>query len=58
MLVLAVEDAAMVLKCGDLSTAVVVAGGHRLVSEAEFFLFATGDDKGVVSSPLTSLQIV
>lgn len=55
---MAVEDAAVVLKCGDLSATVVVAGGHRLVGEAEFFLFATGDDESVVGGTLTSLQIV
>lgn len=53
-----VEHAAVVLEGGDLSTTVVVAGGHRLVGEAEFFLFASSDDEGVVGGALTSLQIV
>ena len=48
----------MMLKCGDLSTVVVVAGGHGLVGEAEFFLLATGDDEIVVSGTLTALQII
>lgn len=58
VLVLTVKHAAVVLEGGDLSTTVVVAGGHRLVGETEFFLFASSDDEGVVGGALTSLQIV
>ena len=58
MLILTVKHATVVLKCGDLSTTVVVAGGHRLVGEADFFLFASSDDESVVGGTLTSLQIV